>query len=94
MWVSETEQKQRVAVARALVGNPEIIFTDEPTVALDKESGHRVVELLRRLADERNTTIFMVTHDHRVLEYADRIIKMEDGRIVNAEAAPVTSPVG
>lgn len=79
-------QKQRVAVARSLVGNPEVVFADEPTAALDKESGHRVVSLLRRLADERQTTIFMVTHDHRVLDYADRIIKMEDGRVVEEKS--------
>ncbi len=74
-------QKQRVAVARALVGNPEIVFADEPT-ALDAESGRSVVGMLRQLADQRNTTVFMVTHDHRVLDFADPIIKMEDGRIV------------
>lgn len=79
-------QKQRVAVARALIGNPDVVFADEPTAALDKDSGHNVVRLLRRLADERNTTIFMVTHDHRVLDFADRIIKMEDGRVVEEKS--------
>lgn len=77
-------QKQRVAVARALVGNPDVVFADEPTAALDKRSGRRVVEILRRLADERQTTSLIVTHDHRVLEFADRIVKMEDGRVVDA----------
>ncbi len=77
-------QKQRVAIARALVGNPEIVFADEPTAALDKVTGRQVTEILRRLADERSTTVFMVTHDHRVLDFADRIIKMEDGRIVES----------
>lgn len=76
-------QKQRVAVARALVGNPEIVFADEPTAALDAESGRSVVGMLRQLADQRNTTVFMVTHDHRVLDFADRIVKMEEGRIVS-----------
>lgn len=80
-------QKQRVAVARALVGNPEVVFADEPTAALDKDSGHSVVGMLRRLADQRKTTIFIVSHDHRILDYADRIIKMEDGRVV-ADAFP------
>ena len=75
-------QKQRVAVARALVGNPEIAFADEPTAALDKESGLAVVRLLRRLADQRGVTTIMVTHDNRVLDLADRIVTMEDGRIV------------
>jgi len=75
-------QKQRVAVARALVGNPEIVFADEPTAALDKESGHQVVAMLRRLGRERGTTTLMVTHDNRILDLADRIVRMEDGRIV------------
>jgi putative ABC transport system ATP-binding protein len=75
-------QKQRVAVARALVSNPDIIFADEPTAALDKDSGHRVVEMLKKLGNVRGTTTIMVTHDNRVLDLADRIISMEDGRIV------------
>jgi putative ABC transport system ATP-binding protein len=87
-------QKQRVAVARAVVGNPEVVFADEPTAALDKDSGQTVVSLLRRLADERSTTIFLVTHDHRVLDYADRIIKMEDGRVVEEESfIPSAAPI-
>ena len=75
-------QKQRVAVARALVGNPEIVFADEPTAALDKDSGLQVVRLLKQLGQERGTTTLRVTHDNRVLELADRIVTMEDGRIV------------
>ncbi len=75
-------QKQRVAVARALVGNPEIVFADEPTAALDKESGLQVVSMLKRLGRERGTTTLMVTHDNRILNMADRIITMEDGRVV------------
>jgi len=75
-------QKQRVAVARALVGNPEIVFADEPTAALDRDSGLQVVRLLKQLGQERGTTTLMVTHDNRVLELADRIVTMEDGRIV------------
>lgn len=75
-------QKQRVAIARALVGNPRVVFADEPTAALDRDSGHEVVALLKRLARARGTTILMVTHDNRILEMADRIVSMEDGRIV------------
>lgn len=75
-------QKQRVAVARALVGNPKIVFADEPTAALDKESGHNVVSMLKRLGRERGTTTVMVTHDNRILEMADRIITLEEGRVV------------
>lgn len=76
-------QKQRVAVARALVGNPEIILADEPTAALDKDTGMQVVRLLKRLGEERATTTLMVTHDNRILDMSDRIISMEDGRIVS-----------
>jgi len=76
-------QKQRVAIARALVGNPAIIFADEPTAALDKETGTDVVRLLKRLAVERGTTTVMVTHDNRILDFADRILTMEDGRLVD-----------
>lgn len=76
-------QKQRVAVARALVGNPDVVFADEPTAALDKESGLQVVRLLKRLGQERGTTTLMVTHDPRILDLADRIITMEDGRILD-----------
>lgn len=75
-------QKQRVAVARALVANPEIVFADEPTAALDKVTGHNVVSLLKRLGRERGTTTLMVTHDNRILEMADRVLTMEDGRLI------------
>jgi putative ABC transport system ATP-binding protein len=75
-------QKQRVAVARALVANPGVVFADEPTAALDKESGRTVVEMLKALGRERGTTTVMVTHDNRILEMADRIVTLEDGRIV------------
>ncbi len=78
-------QKQRVAVARALVSNPEIVFADEPTAALDKESGHTVVKMLKTLGEERGTTTVMVTHDNRILEMADRIITMEEGRVISDE---------
>ena len=84
-------QKQRVAVARALVGGPEVIFADEPTAALDGETGRHVVGLLRRLAKQRGVTIFMVTHDHRVLDFADRIIHMEDGRVVREQLGALDS---
>ncbi len=75
-------QKQRVAVARALVANPDVIFADEPTAALDKESGLAVVKLLKRMAAAQGTTTVMVTHDNRILDMADRIINLEDGRLV------------
>jgi len=78
-------QKQRVAIARALAGDPPIILADEPTAALDSTSGKNVIELLRRLAHEDGRAVVMVTHDPRVLSYGDRIIHLEDGRIVGEE---------
>ncbi len=79
-------QKQRVAVARALVGNPEILFADEPTAALDWESARQMLDIVRLLARERDTTTLMVTHDSRIMALADRILTMEDGRLVRDEA--------
>jgi putative ABC transport system ATP-binding protein len=76
-------QKQRVAVARALVGNPEIVFADEPTAALDRDSALNVMRLLKTLGRERGTTTLMVTHDTKVMDLADRILTMEEGRIVD-----------
>lgn len=76
-------QKQRVAVARALVGNPLMVLADEPTAALDRESALQVVHLLKGLARERGTTVLMVTHDSKVITLADRIVTMEQGRLVD-----------
>jgi putative ABC transport system ATP-binding protein len=75
-------QKQRVAIARALVSHPQIVLADEPTAALDKQSGRDVVDLMQKLAKEQGCTILMVTHDNRILDVADRIIYMEDGKLV------------
>lgn len=72
-------QKQRVAIARALVSHPKLVLADEPTAALDKQSGRDVVELMQRLAKEQGSTILLVTHDNRILDVADRIVQMEDG---------------
>ena len=74
-------QKQRVAIARALVHDPKIILADEPTASLDRINGHEVVSLIRALAQQKKTTILMVTHDHRILDMADRIIYLEDGQL-------------
>ena len=74
-------QKQRVAIARALVSHPKIVLADEPTAALDSISGRNIVELMQQLAREQGCTILIVTHDNRILDVADRIIELEDGRI-------------
>jgi len=79
-------QRQRVSVARALAAQPGLVLADEPTAALDKVSGHEVVQLLRNLAKSRGVPILLVTHDPRILDIADRVVAMEDGRIVTAEA--------
>jgi putative ABC transport system ATP-binding protein len=77
-------QKQRVAIARALVSQPKLILADEPTAALDSKSGRDVVDLMQKLAKEHHCTILLVTHDHRILDIADRIIHLEDGRLSSA----------
>jgi putative ABC transport system ATP-binding protein len=78
-------QKQRVAIARALVGNPDVVLADEPTAALDRETGANAVDLLKRLGRQRGTTTVMVTHDSRILDRADRILTLEEGRLVADE---------
>jgi putative ABC transport system ATP-binding protein len=79
-------QKQRVAIARALVSHPKLILADEPTAALDSKSGREVVSLMQTLAKEQGCTILLVTHDNRILDIADRIVHMEDGRLANDTA--------
>ena len=75
-------EKQRVAIARALLSDPSIVLADEPTASLDSRSGKQISEILRKLATEQNRTVVVVSHDHRWTAFADRIIQLEDGRIV------------
>lgn len=77
-------QKQRVAIARALVNRPKLVLADEPTSALDSKSGRDVVTLMQTLAKEQGCTILLVTHDHRILDIADRIVNMEDGKLITS----------
>lgn len=84
-------QKQRVAIARALAGSPDILLADEPTAALDIGSGRKVVELLRSLAHDDGRTVVLVTHDNRILDVADRIVHMEEGRIQEPALEPLDS---
>lgn len=76
-------QKQRVAIARALVSHPQLVLADEPTAALDSKSGRDVVEIMQHLAKKQGCTILLVTHDDRILDIADRIVHLEDGRLFN-----------
>jgi putative ABC transport system ATP-binding protein len=75
-------EKQRVAIARALAPSPRLLLADEPTAALDKTSGRDVVDLFRQLADSHGAAIVMVTHDNKILDIADRVVNLEDGRLV------------
>jgi putative ABC transport system ATP-binding protein len=74
-------QRQRVAIARALGRQPEIVLADEPTASLDRETGRGIVELLERLARQQGVSVVLVTHDNRILDVADRILTLEDGRL-------------
>jgi putative ABC transport system ATP-binding protein len=80
-------QKQRVAIARALAAQPRLLLADEPTAALDRQSGRDVVLLLQGLAREQGCAVLMVTHDPRILDVADRLVQMEDGRLWSLEPA-------
>jgi len=78
-------EQQRVAIARAIVANPKIILADEPTAALDGESGRGVLQQLRRLAKQERCAVLMVSHDARALPFADQVLSMADGQILNAQ---------
>jgi putative ABC transport system ATP-binding protein len=85
-------QKQRVAIARALAAHPQLLLADEPTAALDSRSGREVVELLRGLTRNQGCSVLMVTHDPRILDVADRLVRMEDGHLIE-EIKPEASVV-
>ena len=80
-------QRQRVAIARALVTNPRIVLADEPTANLDSDTGQQVMEIMRRLNTERQAAFLVVTHDPVVTNYAQRIIRIRDGRIQEEDHA-------
>ncbi|HIK17933.1 MAG TPA: ATP-binding cassette domain-containing protein [Leptolyngbyaceae cyanobacterium M33_DOE_097] len=82
-------QKQRVAIARALVSEPKIILADEPTASLDKKSGRDVVDIMQSLAKKQGSSVVMVTHDNRILDVADRLLRMEDGKLSTMDLAAV-----
>jgi putative ABC transport system ATP-binding protein len=75
-------EKQRVAIARALISNPKILLADEPTASLDSNSGRQICEILRKLAQDGNHTVVIVSHDPRWISFADRTVRLEDGRVI------------
>jgi putative ABC transport system ATP-binding protein len=86
-------QKQKVAIARALVSHPKLLLADEPTAALDSKSGRDVVNLMQHLSQEQGCPILVVTHDDRILDIADRIVHMEDGRLTPEAISATDVPV-
>lgn len=74
-------QQQRIAIARALIHDPSIVVCDEPTSFLDVVTGHRIMELLREMVEKKGITLIVITHDTRILEFADQIDEIEDGKI-------------
>ena len=79
-------QRQRVAIARALAGHPPLLLADEPTANLDGHTGLQVTEMLKQLAREHGSTVVVVTHDNRIFDLADRIVRIEDGHIRKEES--------
>jgi len=77
-------EQQRVAIARAIVGNPSAILADEPTAALDSENGHAIMTVLSEVAKDASRGVLVVTHDARIVPFADRVVRIEDGKIVSA----------
>ena len=84
-------EKQRVSIARALAGSPSVILADEPTAALDAKNGMAVMELLANVAQDTRRAVLAVTHDHRTLQFADRIITIDDGRIAGSGPAEIST---
>ena len=82
-------EQQRVAIARAIVGQPDILVLDEPTASLDGDTGRRIVEFVKKNVLNENRCIVIVTHDERIYEYADRVMKMEDGKIAGFEGTHI-----
>jgi len=78
-------EQQRVAIARAIASRPDIMIFDEPTASLDGDTGRRIVDFVKKNVLNENRCIIIVTHDSRIFEYADRIMRMEDGKIIGVE---------
>lgn len=87
-------QCQRVALARALVGDPELILADEPTASLDAANGPEMIRLLRRLTTDQGKTAIVVTHDQRIFPFADRVLWLENGQVVETQRPELAMPAG
>jgi putative ABC transport system ATP-binding protein len=87
-------EQQRVAIARAIVGNASIILADEPTAALDSKNGHAIMTVLAEIARDRGRGVLVVTHDPRIVPFADRIVRIEDGRIIGDERGATKDKAG
>ena len=87
-------EKQRVAIARAIAKNPKLLFADEPTSALDAANGQAVIDILHRIARNHGTTVLCVSHDARLIRHADRVLYMEDGRILQDSRPASVSACG
>jgi putative ABC transport system ATP-binding protein len=81
-------QKQRIAIARALVTNPKLVLADEPTANLDRDTALRIIELMKRMRDEFGTTFLFSTHDTKIVQEAETILALEDGRLVESTREP------
>jgi putative ABC transport system ATP-binding protein len=86
-------EQQRVAIARAIVGDASVVLADEPTAALDSENGHAIMKVLAEIARDPSRAVLVVTHDPRILPFADRIIRIEDGRIVGEDLGKKQQPI-
>jgi putative ABC transport system ATP-binding protein len=86
-------ERQRVAIARAIAADPPILLCDEPTASLDSKTGHQIISMLRNLADEQGKAVLIVTHDDRLLSYANRVYHMNDGQ-VREELLPTPAVTG
>ena len=82
-------EKQRVAIGRALIKDPQFLFADEPTAALDWKHGEHVIELLRNAAHDNGATVLVVAHDSRIIPYADRVFHLEDGVLSEGAERPM-----
>jgi ABC-type antimicrobial peptide transport system, ATPase component len=86
-------QQQRVSIARAFVGNPKIVFADEPTGNLDTKTSFEIMDLVTNMAKDLNQTLVIVTHDDEISSYANRIFHMRDGKIEKVEELPLKGDV-